>query len=339
MLSRDPTRYEALASRLAHRDVYHRSDYNEIEARRLGGRALYAVAEREGAVLLVPLIERPIGATDARDGTLRDLTMGGGYPSPLHAGEPATVRRLFDALLDGLRARGYVSAFLRHNPFVGDSASLVGPTERIGTTVAVALDGGGERRRAAYRENHRRDLRKAARLGLEVEAKAFAEEDVDAFRALYTETMARLGAAPAYFLDRDYFRGLAVSARLDYRLVTARLDGVVLARALFSVSGHVAQYHLGCSSEGPHRGAASKAVIDAGAELAAAAGCRHLGLGGGVAGAEDELLGFKRGFGPEARDVHGSKIVLDGTRYAGLCEGVDGAAGPGPFPAYRRAGG
>jgi hypothetical protein len=135
---------------------------------------------------------------------------------------------------------------------------------------------------------------------------------------------------PAAFSD-GYFSLLASDP--TYQTFAARVDGRIVAMAIWFEHQGVAVNHLGASDGAGYAAGASYALYDAAIEHFAR--CRQLDLGGaaGVAeAADDGLARFKRGFANAEATAFLCGAVLDLAAYARLAEG---RASTGFFPAYR----
>jgi len=135
---------------------------------------------------------------------------------------------------------------------------------------------------------------------------------------------------PAAFSD-GYFAMMAADA--TYETFAARVEGRIVAMAIWFEHQGVAVNHLGASDAAGYAAGASYALYDAAIEHYGH--CRQIDLGGaaGVADAADDgLARFKRGFANAEATAFLCGAVLDDAAYAAL------AADRPPtdfFPAYR----
>lgn len=312
-------------------DFYHSHGYHLIEAERLGGVPLLAFAHEDDCQLLLPLLIREIPGS-----TVRDATSVYGYPGLLGAGTLTEDRmRRFVAALDGeLAAQDIVSLFVRLHPVLSPTAMLRPAATVVdgGATVSIDLTLTSAERRAGYRSNHRRDLKKLQRRGYSCRLGA-EEGDVAAFADLYHQTMRRVDAASAYFFELDYFRRLL---RLDgLALLLCEVDGQVAAGAVVSAVGTTAQYHLGGTRDEWLADAPMKLVFDQAAEWAMQRGAERLHLGGGLGAHEDALFNFKAGFSSDRHQFSTWRHIVQPDRYHALVEQKGPAGSDGFFPAYR----
>ncbi|MGH2559892.1 MAG: GNAT family N-acetyltransferase, partial [Thermomicrobiales bacterium] len=145
-LDPESPRWHEVLAELDH-DVYHLPGYAALFAREEGGEAVAFLAEENDQTFFVPLIIRPI-AVDLGDGVERfDATCPYGYPGPLLAAGQATkgedfLRSAIHALVEGLRQRRVVSAFIRLHPLFplpADPLARAGCLVQHGETVYVDL--------------------------------------------------------------------------------------------------------------------------------------------------------------------------------------------------------
>ncbi|HET9982413.1 MAG TPA: GNAT family N-acetyltransferase [Longimicrobiales bacterium] len=325
-------------------DVYHRPEYVACLARHEGGRPAAFLAETGRATLLVPLVAREPPPELGAPSDWSDLSTPYGYGSPVVSpgASAAAVREALLELRRSAAASGAVTAFLRLHPllpFPREALDGLGTLVRHGATVLIDLALPAERCRAAMRSGHREEIQRLRRDGYRVAMDDWSH--FGAFRELYAETMARLGAEEFYRFSDAHFVALreSLGERLHLGSVLAP-DGRVAAAALFTETDGIVQYHLSGTAEAHRRRAPTKLLLDAAAEWARDRGDRVLHLGGGVGGREDGVFAFKAGFSALRGEFHTCRMVLDAARYEVLrrsrtrLRGLTGAA-PDFFPAYR----
>jgi len=176
---------------------------------------------------------------------------------------------------------------------------------------------------------HRYKIRKARR-ACQVERLRLADA-LDDWTGLYGGLTRRHGIGGAADFTAAYFRALADDPA--YQTFAARIDGRIVAMAIWFAHQDFASYHLGASDAAGYAVGASYAIFDAAFEHYADAARFDLG---GAAGLEprpdDGLVRFKRGFSNAAATAYICGQVLDAAAYARL----SAPHGPtGFFPAYR----
>lgn len=313
-------------------ESFHTWDFTMLEAERLACTALALLVEQDECCLFLPLLDRAIPGTAARD-----LTSAYGYPGPLYRGEPARFPRLWQAALQRLRELGYVSLFSRcSSVFTRDQPSLPPEFHRAGEIVVVDLKLPEEEQLARYRVNHIRDLKRAIRSGLRIEHGTL--DDVADFVRLYYTTMDKVSARPDYYFSHGYIRSLMQAQDFRTRLYLCKQEERTVAAGVFLYCGDIAQYYLFGSDTASLRLGSGKYLIDAARREAAAEGYSFLVLGGGSGTAHGtQLLNFKKGFSESLVDFHVVKCILDNEHYDRLCRKYAAAshAAPDFFPMYR----
>ena len=336
LIGTDAPIWETILGRVAF-DFYHRPAYVALSAEHEGGAGKALVVEDGDRGLLLPLVVRPIPGS-ART----DATSPYGYPGPLTWGtsEPGFVQAAFEAGVEELRAHGVVSLFVRLHPILDATPPAgVGRLMAHGETVSIDLTQSFEEIWRQTRNNHRRDIGKAIRLGYVARVDE-AWEHFGAFVRLYRATMQRLGAEERYMFDERYFAGLREALGPSLTLWVVMVGDIVTAAVLFTETSGIVQYHLAGSDEQYASARPTKLLIHEVARWAKERGDRRLHLGGGVGGADDSLMHFKAGFSDERHVFHTLRVVVDEEEYARLVQAGDPARDPtdlgGFFPLYRK---
>jgi CelD/BcsL family acetyltransferase involved in cellulose biosynthesis len=315
-------------------DIFQLPEYLRVEDVFRGTTTRLLVVEEGTTVMLLPLVFSSLedGAKDASSpfrhaGPVFSTTADSGWR-----------RRAVSAALEHLREEGVVSLFLRALPLVGleDFASF-GTVVEHGPTYVIPLDRPLEEIMAGMRQGHRRNMRKAARDGLVAEPDPDWNHLLDV-HAIYSQTMDRLEARPAYRFDREYFEGLRDAVRDHTSLWVLKMDGEVAGAHVVTECNGTVQYLLGATHPAFHRRVPQVAIFDAVLQWAHARGNANYFLGGGV---QESLLHFKAGFTRVQRPAATARIIVDPGKYRRLCERweaihdrpAEGAAAF--FPAYR----
>jgi lipid II:glycine glycyltransferase (peptidoglycan interpeptide bridge formation enzyme) len=229
-----------------------------------------------------------------------------------------------------------VTTFIRFHPLLANDrevpASSSVRVEPLGPTIGWRLDAGDDLI-ALMHPKHRNKVRKAQAAGVEVTA-VQAPPDLEAFVALYEETMRRQDASEFYFFADEYWQRLLA---LGDRLVRfdAVLGGKLVAVALCFATKPWMHYHLSATDERAREAAAANYLLYEAALWAKEHGFTRLHLGGGLGGSRGSLYEFKVRFDPGGIcEAAIGKAVHDAARYADL--GGDPNDLSGFFPAYRR---
>jgi hypothetical protein len=344
----DSPSWPAMLSEMRH-DFYHLPAYVSFATRRQEpGTPLAFIAEDEGQRFLVPMIVQPIPSDLAGDGvTLSDATGPRGYAGPLVSPEVTTdaygfVDRAIDALVDNLRERAVVAAFIRMHPLLGPPAA---PLRRAGDVVwhgdSTSIDLTLPREELWRQTNHghRLGISKAIRKGY------IARIDetwgrFDEFVAVYQASMDRLGAVPFWHFSADYFRDLRETLGDHLHLCVVEVGDELAAAALLTEVDGIVEFHLSGTANAHLAASPSKLLIDYVRSWAKARGNDRFHLTGSVR-AGDALSQFKAGFSPLHHPVQSWRLIADRPAYDALVARrqavgeIAASSGAGYFPRYR----
>ncbi len=317
-------------------DVYHRPGYVALSAVHERGRPCGLLVTDGTRTMLLPLVIRSI------PGGGSDATSPYGYPGPVGRGtdDPAFLRVAIAAGLQVLRDAEVVSAFVRLHPLLDPSPPVgVGTLVEHGETVSIDLTLPAEQLWTQMRLNHRRDIARAVKLGFAARMDT-TWGSLGTFERLYRATMDRRSAAPFYYFDGDYFRGLRDVLGDDLHLCLVERDGDIAAAGLFTATDGIVEYHLSGTDDAFRSVQPTKLMMHFVSLWAKERGDRVLHLGGGVGGSSDSLLQFKVGFSPLHHTFTTLRMVVDERAYAALVGARDPHLDPGArrgfFPLYRQ---
>jgi hypothetical protein len=304
-------------------DFHQLPEYVALEARRLGGRAMALVLRDESIeparTALLPIVLRSVPESDAWD-----ATSPYGYPSPIFSdADPGFVSASVSGFVEGLRAHGVVSAFVRLHPLLDvpeQALAGAGTLVEHGPTVWIDLTADEGTQWAGYRPTHRNLIVRAVREGLRVrfdDTFARLHEFID----VYEQTMARLGVDWSDF-GRDYLEELAGVLRgrgLGFLALVEQGERVV-AGGVFTSRCGIVQYHFSGTADGWQHASPSRLMIDEVRRRQSARGDARMHLGGGVGAKEDALFRFKRGFSNDRARFMTWRVIADPQGYANLVE-------------------
>ena len=341
----------------ADRDVYHGAAYHGFSQACAEGDPYLIVAGTRDRGLAWPYLLRRVDAIAALQGSpATDVGSVYGYPGPLawgcRPGDEFLAQAWF-AVAGVWRDQGAVTAFTRFHPLLDNASLLSGlewsserpdgdrdPVIAVGPTVSVDCTLDDDTARGLYARALRQHIAAGRRAGLVT----VVDENwnaLEAFGALYRETMARNGAAAYYFFDASYFHRLVVALSGHIHLLVTKLGDVVAAAGLFTEFNGIVQAHL-VGTNGDLRALSPfKVLLDDARAWARARGNVVLHLGGGRGGREDSLLRFKAEFSPRRHLFQVGRWMLDPTSCRDLLSARLAALPPGRtldatfFPAYR----
>lgn len=314
-------------------DVYFRPGY--CRAYEVAGQGRAVAVRTDGSLFPLLLRELP----DGEPGLDAATPYGYGGLLPLGPGsDPVSDLR---QLRDWCASNDVVSVLVRLHPLLGGFGHLsqVDGAEvwEHGPTAAIELARLEDDRLAGMSKGRKADLN-VARRELEVSWER-GEQALERFRAVYDETMTRLGAGSFYLFPAEYYAALAEGLGDGLAVALALRGDAVVGGSLFLAdpAGRFAHYHLSGTTDAGRELKAGTLLVHAGAVWARDRGCELLHLGGGTSGA-DSLYAFKRSFGGRELTASFASLVVDEERYEALV--ARRAAEPSPprpdfFPAYR----
>lgn len=294
-------KWQEILDRCTVYDIYHLPGHHRL-AEEHDVQAKLFVVEGDSELIAMPFLLRKIkGVAGIGTTGCCDVTSVYGYPGPVCSRlEPSeqALRCFAGTLMDYFQQEKVVSAFSRLNPLFDQTAMLRGLDGRIvdvGRTVAIDLRLPVEAQWQKYRTNHRRDINRLLQDGVV----CLHDEEwryLDAFAAIYRDSMRRIGANEKYFYDRDYFERLREALGDRLHLFATLKGNEVLAAGLLTRCNSVVQYHLAGTDSRYFDIASSKLIIDTVRLWGSRTGARLFHLGGGVGAQEDSLFHFKAGF-------------------------------------------
>lgn len=303
-------------------DLYHLPEYVALDAQWMRGEPLAWICIKDDCQCLIPLIRRPINSNER----VYDLVSPYGYPGilPLKSLTAVEASRAVNHFRLDAAAAGYISSFIRLNPFLNnwilpalpdlpdlshmdefsqclhgitlsiDLSDLYSNTKGYSYTSDYSYTSGQPTYNFSL--NHRRNLRQLHQKGYTTAINLW--NLLPEFSQAYTATMIRRKAAPRYLYTEDYFnrlRGIA-SEHLIFITVSSP-QGEFCCGGLFSLFGRTIQYLFGATVEGARHHSPSKLMIEEAIIVGVNHGAEVLHLGGGVgAGIKDGVFRFKQGF-------------------------------------------
>lgn len=332
----------ALWSRWPDREIMAHPEYARLFARP-GDRAVAVVGGTADAAILLPLLLRPLAAEPwARPGERRwDAATPYGYGGAFTWGDAAAAAPAFWREYGGFCAdERIVATFARLSLFPEQLAPMPGRVETRLTNVVRSLDDPMERIWRDYAPKVRKNVHAAERAGLRVEVDGTGAR-LDAFLAIYSETMRRRDAAKPYHFPRRFFEDIVARLAPHFAFFHVLSGETVVSTELVLCSAHRLYSFLGGTHEEAFRlrpnDLLKHHVVTWGIEQ----GKRAYVLGGGYTDG-DGIYRYKLAFAPRgAVPFHVTCAVHDERGYAELvatraeAEGRRWVARPGFFPAYR----
>lgn len=348
VLGPDDRRWVELLHGYPH-DIYSLPGYLQLEALRVGGRAVAILGEHDKGVVLLPLVLRglPRWCHSPASGSCCDATSPYGYPGAIVATdgteEAGVVAAFLDAALPLFRDLLVVNVFVRLSPVLNlaEWFSCRGTLVSHGETVWLDLRLSREELDRHVRDRFRSNINAAWRDGLRVEHDPEWRE-ISRFTALYHQTMRSVGAEAWYLFPESYFRELRDETRGAVHLFTVTSPDGIPAAGLFSECGGIVQYLFSGKDESGAHPHATKLLMVQVRDWAKQRGNKVMHLGGGVGARSDSLSQFKRGFSRLMRPFHTWRWVVDSDRHQEAVlaweqhTGLAADDAQGYFPPYRK---
>ncbi|HEX9307533.1 MAG TPA: GNAT family N-acetyltransferase [Anaeromyxobacter sp.] len=331
----------ALWERWPGREVFAHPEYVRLFARP-GDRAVCAVGEDAGGVILFPLVVRPLAAEPwAPPGEPRsDAVSPYGYGGPFAFGEGARDDLGFWRAHEGwCREAGVVSTFARLSLFDQQLPRIPVPVESRGPNVVRALGPDLSAIWMEYDRQVRANVKAAERSGVEIEVDRTGAR-LDAFVEVYEHTMRRRGASGWYFFPRSFFDDLVRGLAGQFVFFHALHAGQVVSSELILLSREHAYMLLSGTRAEAYPLRPNDLLRHRTVAWAAEQGLRAYVLGGGYEPG-DGVFRHKRNFAPKGQLpfrvaclVHDEAAAreLEARRAAGA---VGWTPKQGYFPRYR----
>jgi Acetyltransferase (GNAT) domain len=288
--------WDAFLTQCAGGLVYYSSRYRNLLVEELGCEPEYLVARDGGEIRgVLPLM----WSDDAGDRVLNSLPYYGSHGAPLATSSDAE-RALIEAWNDRAADSRTVAATMVANPFRG--ADALEPDHnltdrRISQVTALPDDPDAERILSLVESSARRNVRRAARAGIEVEADPSAWSDL---YEIHGANMSAIGGLPK---SRRFFDAVTRHLRAgeDFDLWVARLDGEMIAGLLVLHFNRVSEYFTPATRH-EHRSDQPLALILVKAMTEAVRKGSRLWNWGGTWSTQDGVYRFKRKWGAKEGD-------------------------------------
>lgn len=320
-------------SRFERWDFYHTWTFHQISKKNGEGKPLLFKIVLNDEVFLFPLLSRQISGT-----IYKDLTSVYGYPSFLYTGHNKEIFKIvWSFFLHYLKEKNYITLFSRLNPFLANQGINDSVSEFVGNIVYIDLQRSENEQVKAYRSNHKRDIKKLKKRGVQCSSSDGSKAHLDAFILNYQVTMKKLGAGQDYLFPREYYEQLLSSKSFESKIYSCYLDGKTICSGLFIFCSDFVQYHLGGTHLEYVTLSPTKMMFEQVRTDAVKLGFKTFILGGGLGGQDDALFNFKKGFSDCTSPFGVIKVVINKNIYKSLSKDVNSDSSF--FPSYRIASG
>lgn len=312
-------------------DFHHTAYFHKIDTNFVSKLLLFS--DRDNFIAL-PIVIRPIEGTD-----YFDITSVYGYAGPVYSFvenyETSELIAFFRKnFLDFCKEQNIISVFSRLHPLIEQINTIenLGEIVNLNKTVAIDLTKSAEEQRKEYRKSLKSELNQLRRKEIVVR-EATTKEEVDAFIAIYYETMDRVEATANYYFSKEYFYEFLNNQDFDAKLLIAVKNDKVIAGAIFTLTDKIMQYHLAGTTEEYIRETPMKLILDEARLYGNGTSAENLHLGGGVGGHDDDsLFRFKSGFSKDFKQFSVWKYVVNQAVYDELSKDKEVSDF---FPLYR----
>ena len=312
-------------------DFHHTGYFHKIDTNFISKLLLFC--ENDNFIAL-PIVIRPINGTE-----YFDITSVYGYAGPVY-----NFKENYDAsklvaffrksFVDFCKEQNIISVFSRLHPLI-EQINIIGNLGEIvdlNKTVSINLALSAEEQRKDYRKSLKSELNQLRRKEIEVK-EAATKAEIDAFIAIYYETMDRVEATKNYYFSKEYFYEFMNNSDFEAKLLIAVKDDKVIAGAIFTLTDKIMQYHLAGTTEEYIRETPMKLILDEARLYGNETTAENLHLGGGVGGHDDDsLFRFKSGFSKNFKQFSVWKFIVDHEIYDELSKDKEVS---GFFPLYR----
>jgi sugar O-acyltransferase (sialic acid O-acetyltransferase NeuD family) len=329
----DPLWSDAVKHSREH-DFYHTQSYHLLEKEH---RPVLCVLTFGADFIAMPFIIRPIP-----NSIYFDSTSVYGYSGPIsnlefNSIEPDKIIQFKKELLLFFKENNIIAVFSRLHPLIDNNFIFhdFGIVNEANKTVAIDLRLSVEEQLAQYRKSNKYEINQLRKNGFEV-VETKSKEAIDAFIAIYYESMNRLEASKEFYYDAEYFHSFFDNKCFNAKLLVAKKEGEIIAGAIFTITNKIMQYHLAGTAEKYNKLAPMKLILDEARLLGNTLNLDFLHLGGGVSSSEeDSLFRFKTGFSHDKYQFKTWQLVVDQSKYDDLVLENKTELGSEFFPLYR----
>jgi len=280
-----------------------------------------------------------------------DIASPYGYNGPLaRITNPELENALWQEFLDRFHqyclSNNIVAEFARLHPYLKNHTHLQSSkNSRVRSrppVVYIDLRQDEALMRKGMTKGNKSSIAKAHRSGIEIRISPPDKEAMLAFHRLYTATMARHQARPAYFFSQKFIDNAFRMLGEQVKLFCAWHHGQIIAASLFLCRGKFVHYFLSGSDENSLSLCPNNLLLYEAILWAKGQGYELFNLGGGYE-ANDSLFQFKSSFAKTTADFFIYSRVHNEEMYRRLCEAREKydtsqgrqATRPDFFPRYR----
>lgn len=261
-------------------------------------KAVCALFESANGTVMYPFLLRNVDEGGSQN-TARDIISPYGYGGAvaIESSDKTALTTEFWCHFDSwCKSINVVSEFVRFTLFSDSLLEYCGQVVEKQDNVVRSLDLTPDELWMDFDHKVRKNVKKAQRLGVTIEVDLNGES-FDEFYRVYTDTMDRRSASPAYYFGEDFFRELHESLAGQFAYFHAWHEGRIVSSELVLLSAENIYSFLGGTvredfDKRPNDLLKYEVMLWAGKK-----GKKHFVLGGGYA-AGDGIFKYKKAFAP-----------------------------------------
>ena len=302
------------------RDVYFDAEYVRLYETD-GRQAQCFIYTADASIFFYPFLLQSVPSHPG----LFDITTAYGYGGPIcNVADAEFIADAYANFRSEARQRGVIAELVKFHPLLENHRVVVNELTRVIPVcpivyVDLTIDP-QYRWEKIYTHANRKNIKKALRANVTVQMVA-GDAEWAAFRRLYADTMVANSAGDFYHFSDEYLSRIRERLASKHILVTATLDGEVVAAMIVLLGTRYAHCHL----IGTDRDALPLGVNHLlHHELilwCAGRGYQQLVIGGGRGNDDDDsLLRFKRNFSDATASFFVGESILSDAQYHDVCE-------------------
>lgn len=296
-------------------DIYYTSNYYRLYEENGDGKARLFVYEEKEKLGIYPFLINEIKCN--LDEKYYDIQSAYGYGGPLIACDSKEFAKKFEnEFLKFCFENNIIAEFIRFHPLVKNENVFCKNITKSHNrnTVYLDLNKGIQRIwNEDIKSKNRNMIRKAEKNNLIVEV----SRDFKKFKQIYLKTMANVNAQEYYYFSDNYYDNIENSK--DCILLDVKMDGEIIASAVFIYYGEYFHYHLSGSIKKYCSFAPNNLLIWEAIKIAVCNGNKFFHLGGGLTDSlDDSLFKFKNSFSKEIADFYIGKRIHNKAVYEQL---------------------
>ena len=332
-------------------DFYHLPEYVYLESQRTNTIPQAILISEADKLLFLPYLLRECRDiyTQEVSSDIFDVISPYGYPGILFSDAAINsadfLKSGMNDLISAFNCQNICSAFFRLHPIL--NANLENIYSRdicqiTGETIGVDLTLSPEEIWKQTRSDHRKDINRHKRFGLEARMVNF-KEYFHEFMDCYQQTMERVGANQLYFFGHKHFENIADKLGDYLHLGIVEFAGEVMCACIFTECCGIVQSYLSGTKNKFLKQSPDKLLFDYVRFWAKERGNQVLHLGGGYGSNKDGVYKFKAGFSQKRYTFLTLRLITDPDKYDYLIKSKAKALNIHPqqimgsdfFPAYR----